>query len=156
MTLIHNLICLFRLNPKKHSFRNQCRCHVTALYLNILRPKQTGRHFAEYIFQMHFREWKSPSYDSKFTAGCLKCPVDNMSQLVHKMAWHRISNMPLPHSMIWWPISLTHIYRPQCVNETITWDTLIIETKSCIHWPYDVKYLMRTLKTWYKQDYQLI
>ena len=53
-------------------------------------------------FQMHFREWKSLYFASKFLP---RGPVNNKSELVEVRAWRRTGDTPLPQPM---PTQLTY------------------------------------------------
>ena len=84
--------------------------------LNTLRPRQSGRHFADYIFKCIFLNENgriSIAISLKFVP---KGPINNIPALDQIMAWRRPGDKPLYEPMI---VSfLTHICatRPQWVN----------------------------------------
>ena len=93
-------------------------CHV--FWLNTLRPRQNGRHFADAIFKCIFlneHAWMPIKIALKFVP---QGPINNIPTLVQIMAWHRPGNKPLL-----WPMMVRlpmHICvtRPQWVNEKET------------------------------------
>ena len=94
-----------------------CQYHqVTASHINTLRPRQNGRHFADYIFKWIFLNENvriSIKISLKFVP---KGPINNIPALVQIMAWHRPGDKPLSEPMM---VSLlTHICvtRPQWVK----------------------------------------
>ena len=92
-------------------------------WLNTLRPRQNGRHFADDILKrIFFNEnvWIAINISLKFVP---KGPIYKIPALVQVMAWHRPGDKPLSEPML---ISLpTHICvtRPQWVNARLQyWD----------------------------------
>ena len=88
----------------------------SAKLLNILRPRQTGHHFADDTFKRIFLDENvrvSIRISLKFV---LKGPIDNIPALVQIMAWRRSGDKPLSEPMM--VNSLTHICvtRPQWLN----------------------------------------
>ena len=89
-------------------------CHHP--FINTLRPRQNGRHFADDILKCIFLNgnvWILIKISLKFVP---KGPINNIPTLVQIMAWCRPGDKPLSESMM---VSLlTHIYvtRPQWVN----------------------------------------
>ena len=87
--------------------------------INTLRPRQKGRHFADDIFKCIFLNenvWIPIKISMKFV---LKGPINNISAMVHIMAWRRPGDKPLSEPMM---VSLTtHICvtLPQWVNGKI-------------------------------------
>ena len=87
-----------------------------ALSFNTLRPRQSGRHFADDIFKCIFLNenvWIPIKISLKFVP---KAPINNIPALVKIMAWCRPGDKPLSEPMM---VSLlTHICvtRPQRVN----------------------------------------
>ena len=85
-------------------------------YVNTLRPRQNGRHFADDIFKCIFPNeniWISIQFSPKFVP---KGPINNIPALVQIMAWRRLGDKPLSELMM---VSLlTHICvtRPEWVN----------------------------------------
>ena len=84
---------------------------------NTLRPRQNGRHLADYIFKCIFLNenvWIPIKITLKFVP---KGPFNNIPALVQIMAWRRPGDKPLSEPMM---VSLTtHICvtRPQWVND---------------------------------------
>ena len=84
--------------------------------INTLRPKQSGRYFADDIFKCIFlneNDWISLKISLKFVP---KGPINNIPALVQTMAWRRPGDKPLSEPMM---VSLpTHICvtRSQWVN----------------------------------------
>ena len=107
-------------------------CFDDNIRVNILRPRQNGRHFADKIFKCTFvneNVWIPIQISLKFV---LKCPIDNIPALVQMMAWcqpgekHYWSRKPLIIGAWYceakghylnqcWPISWT----PLCRDITI-------------------------------------
>ena len=92
---------------------------VTLLYINSLRPRQNGRHFADDVFKCIFLNenvWILLKISRKFVP---KGPINNIPSLVQIMAWRRPGDKPLSESMM--DSLLTHICvaRPQWVNRNI-------------------------------------
>ena len=93
-------------------------CTVSTLWswLNTLRPKQNGRHFADDTSKRIFLNenvWISIQISLKFVP---KGPINNIPALVQMMAWRRSGDKPLSEPMM---VSLpTHICvtRPHWVN----------------------------------------
>ena len=85
-------------------------------YINSLRPRQDGRHFADDIFMCIFFN-ENCCILIKFSLKYVrKGPIDNNPALVEIMAWRRSGDKPLSQPMI---VSLpTHICvtRPQWVK----------------------------------------
>ena len=85
-------------------------------WVNTLRPRQNGRHFADDTFKRIFLNENvriSIKISLKFVPNG---PIDNNLALVQIMAWCRSGDKPLSEPMM---VSLlTHICvtRPQCVN----------------------------------------
>ena len=88
--------------------------------VNILRPRQNGRHFADDIFKCIFlnkNAWIALKISLKFVP---TVQINNISALVQIMAWRRPGDKPLSEPMM---VSLlTHICvtRPQWVDELPT------------------------------------
>ena len=86
-------------------------------FINTLRPRQNGRHFADDIFKRIFLNeniWISIKISLKFVP---KGSINNISALVQIMAWRRPGDKPLSEPMM---VNLpTHICvtRPQWVNK---------------------------------------
>ena len=90
-------------------------------YLNTLRPRQNGRHFADDILKCIFLNenvWISIKISLKFVP---KGPINNIPSLVQIMAWRRPGDKPLSEPMM---VSLpTHI----CVTR-LQW----VKSGSCL------------------------
>ena len=90
-------------------------------WVNALRPRQDGRHFADDIFTCIFFN-ENCRISIKFSLKYVrKGPIDINPALVQIMAWRRSGDKPLPEPMM---ISLpTHICvtRPQWVKACIYW-----------------------------------
>ena len=87
-------------------------------YINTLRTRQNGLHFADDIFNcifMHENVWISLKVSLKFVP---KFPINNIPAMVQMMAWRRPGDKPLFEPMM--VNSMTHICvtRPQWVNIT--------------------------------------
>ena len=90
--------------------------HVVGGAFNSLRPRRNGRYDADDIFKCIFLKenvWILTKISLKFVP---KGPINNISALVHIMAWHPSGDKPLSKPMM---VSLlTHICvtRPQWLN----------------------------------------
>ena len=104
--------------------------HASHQWVNTLRPRQNGRHFADNIFKCIFLNenvWIPIKISLKFVP---QGPINNIPALVQIMAWHRPGNKPLSESMT---VSLlTHICvtRPQWVKTIAATYTKFISTES--------------------------
>ena len=80
-------------------------------YINTLRPRQNGRHFADDIFK-HILFNENVSISIKVSLKFVpKGPINNIPALVQIMAWHCPGDKPLSEPMML--ISMTHI----CVTQ---------------------------------------
>ena len=91
-------------------------CVIRPQWVNTLRPRQTGRHFADDIFKcilLNENAWISLKISLKFVPGVR---INNIPALVQIMAWRRTGDKPLSEPMM--DNLLTHICvtRPQWVN----------------------------------------
>ena len=69
-------------------------------FVNTLRPRQNGRHFADDIFKcilLNENVWITIKNSLKFVP---KGPINNMPALVQIMAWRRPGDKPLSESML--------------------------------------------------------
>ena len=85
-------------------------------FLNTLRPRQNGRHFADGIFRCIFLNenvWISINISLKFV---LKGPINNIPALVQIMAWRRQGDKPLSEPMMVSLLKHICVTRPQWVN----------------------------------------
>ena len=78
---------------------------IRTQWVNTLRPRQNGRHFAD-IFKCNFLDetvWISIKILLKFLP---TGPINNISALVQIMAWHRLGDKPLsePKWLVYWRI----------------------------------------------------
>ena len=114
---------------------------TTCGWLNSLRPRQNGRHFADDIFKCIFLNenvWIPIKISLKFVP---KGPINNIPALVQIMAWRRPGGKPLSEPMM---VSLlTHICvaRPQWVKCEIAVTPLLTQgnypNHALSHWAYD-------------------
>ena len=89
-------------------------------YVNTLRPRQNGRHFADDIFKCIFlnkNAWILLAISLKFAS---KGPINNIPALVQIMAWRWPGDKPLSESMTVWLLTHICVTRPQWVNWMIT------------------------------------
>ena len=91
-------------------------------FINTLRPRQNGRHFADDTFKPIFLNENiriSIKISLKFVP---KVPINNISALVQIMAWRPPGDKPLSEPMM--VCLLTHICvtRPQWVNKTPSYE----------------------------------
>ena len=94
-------------------WRHDMETLSTLAYVNTLRPRQNGRHFADHIFNcilLNENVWILIKISLKFVP---KNPINNIPALVQIMAWRRPGDKPLSEPMM---VNLpTHICvtRPQ-------------------------------------------
>ena len=84
--------------------------------INILRPRQNGRRFADDTFKRIFLNENviiSTKISLKFVP---KGPINNNTALVQIMAWHRSDDKPLSEPMMVSLLSQICITRPQWVK----------------------------------------
>ena len=111
-TLMTVICVLFYFDPTKNELI------IRQAYINTLRPRQNGRHFADDIFKRDFLNeniWIQIKISLKFVH---KGPINNIPAMVQMMAWRRPGHNPLSEPMI---VNLsTHICvtRPQWVRIT--------------------------------------
>ena len=90
--------------------------HPDRIFVNTLRPRQNGRHFADDTFKLIFLNENiriSIKISLKFVP---RGPINNIQALFQIMAWRRAGDKPLSETMM---VSLpTHIgvTRPQWFN----------------------------------------
>ena len=128
-------VMLLRFVRVLENHRNKYMCTCTAvalhwtLFINTLRPRQNGRHFADDTFKHIFSNKNaciSIEISLKFVP---KGPMNSMPALVQIIAWRRSGDKPLSELMM---VSLpTHICvtRPQWVN-ILFYSNLNISTDS--------------------------
>ena len=117
------------------SFYGSCWCanllmHICisrSQWVNTLRPRQNGCHFADDIFKGIFLSenvWILINISLKFVP---KGPIDHIPALVQIMAWRRPADKPLSEPMV--IVLLTHICvtRPQWVNEHIDSESNVLK-----------------------------
>ena len=69
-------------------------------FVNALRPRENGHHFADDIFKFIFLNenfWILTTISLKYVP---LGPIDNMAALVQIMAWRRIGKKPLSEPMM--------------------------------------------------------
>ena len=98
---------------------SQTRGVFSVWNINTLRPRQNGHHFPDDIFKCIFlneNTWISIKISLKFVP---RGPINNITALVHIMAWRRPGDKPLFEPMM--VSSPTHICvtRPQWVNDKL-------------------------------------
>ena len=110
---------VFTMYLPMHLKMSSAKCPVIVFkprWVNTLRPRQIGRHFAEDIFKCIFvneNVWIPIKISLKFVP---KGPINNIPALVQIMAWHCAGDKPLSEPKM---VSLpTHICvtRPQWVK----------------------------------------
>ena len=103
------------LNKWLHSLLTDT--HVTRpWWLNTLRLRQNGRHFADDMFKCIFLNenvWIPIEISLKFVP---KGPINNIPALVQIMAWRRSGDKPLSEPMMVGLPTHTCVTRPQWVN----------------------------------------
>ena len=85
-------------------------------FINSLRPRPNGRHFADDIFKFIFEnenEWILPRISLKFVP---KVRINNIPALVQIMAWRPPGDKPLSEPMMVSFLMHICITRPQWVN----------------------------------------
>ena len=110
------------------STRVSAHCHAIllcglsrhGLFLNTMRPRQNGCHFADNIFKCIFwneNVWISIKISLKFVP---KGPVNNIPALVQIMAWHRPCDKPLSELMMVSLLRHIRVTLPQINELTVT------------------------------------
>ena len=97
-----------------------CLSVISHVFLNTLRPRQNGHHFADDIFKYIFLNenvWIPITISLKFVAKGL---VDNIPALVQIMAWRRAGDKPLSEPMIFSLPTHICVTRPQWVNHIMS------------------------------------
>ena len=88
----------------------------TKQYLNTLRPRQNGRHFADDILNSIFLN-ENVRIPIKISLTFVpKGPIDNIPSLVQTMAWRRPGDKPLSEPMMVRLPAHICVTRPQWVN----------------------------------------
>ena len=86
---------------------------TTYTFLNTLRPRQNGRHFADDSFKCIFLN-ENVSISIKISLRFdPKCPNDNIPALVQIMAWRQPGDKPLSEPMVGSLLSHLCVTRPQ-------------------------------------------
>ena len=91
-------------------------------WVNTLRPRQNGRHFADDIFKRFFLNenvWIPIKISLKFVP---KDPIDNIPALVQIMAWRRPG---ASHYLKQWWLDYWRIYTSLGLNELKSWSLKI-------------------------------
>ena len=108
--------CLnFRSFPPEKDFLWIKNVSWIRIFLNTLRPRQNGHHFADDIFKCIFLNenvWIPIKISLKFVP---KIPINNIPALVQIMAWRWQGDKPLSEPVL--VRLLTHIYASLGLNE---------------------------------------
>ena len=94
---------------------DDCR-QINRRWINTLRPRQNGRHFADDIFKWIFLNdnvWIAINISLKFTP---RGPINNIPTLVQVMAWRRPGDKPLSEPMMVRLPTHISVTRPQWVT----------------------------------------
>ena len=105
----------------QHIFQRILCTPAQGQWVNTLRPRQNGRHFADDIFKCIFLNvnvWMPIKISLKlFPQG----PINNIPALVQIMAWRRPGDKPLSGPMrVRLPTRIC-VTRPQWVNKVLAW-----------------------------------
>ena len=127
--------------------------YLRGQWVDTLRPRQNGRHFADDTFNRIFMNenvWILIKISMKFVP---KGPINNIPALVQIMAWRRPGNKPLSEPMM---VSLTmHICvtRPQWVNSLkseqngwvlqTTFSVYFLEQKLCYFFQFQMNLFLK-------------
>ena len=87
-------------------------------WLNTLRPRQNGRHFADFIFKriiLNENVWISIKISLKFVT---KGPINIIQSLVQIMVWRRPGDKPLSEPMMVRLLMHICVTRPQWVKQS--------------------------------------
>ena len=108
-----SVIAMQELGKKSNSNRNLSKSHWPLdTFLNTLRPRQNGRHFADAIFKCIFLN-ENVSIAIKISLKFVpKGPINNIPALVQIMAWRR----PSHNLNQWWSV-YRRIYASLGLNE---------------------------------------
>ena len=102
-------------------------------WVNSLKLRQNGRHFADDIFKCIFLNENARISLKKSLKFVPKVRINNIPALVQIMAWHPPGDKPLSEPMM---VSLpTHICvtRPQWVNVSFDYDNYHSYCNVCVH-----------------------
>ena len=95
------------------------------LWLNTLRPRQHGHHFADDSLRCIFLNWNSCILNKISLKYIPFSLIDNMRALVQIMAWRRTSDKPLSEAMKYVLLAHMCVTRPQ-------WVKIVMETANVI------------------------
>ena len=104
-------------SPWKTESKHQCNVDQN-VYINALRARQNGRHFADDTFKRIFLKENvriSIKISLKFVP---KGPIDNIPALFQMMAWRRPGDKPLSEAMM---VRSRRIYASLGLNELTHW-----------------------------------
>ena len=96
-------------------------CIIYDNYINTLRPRQNGRHFADDIFKCIFLNenvWIPIKISLKFVP---KGPINDIPALVQIIAWRRLGDKPLSEPRL---VSLRRIWASLGLSELMIAPTL--------------------------------
>ena len=88
--------------------------------LNTLRPRQNGRHYPDDIFKCIFMNEKFCILIRILLKFVPKGLIDNKSELIQEMAWHRSGDEPLSESMVVSLLRHICVTWPEWVNQVWT------------------------------------
>ena len=94
-------------------------CQSLSPFINTLRPRQNGRHFADDTFKRIFLNENvriSIKISLKFVP---EGPINNIPELVQIMAWRRPGDKPLSKPMMIRLLTHICVTRPQWVNRIL-------------------------------------
>ena len=103
-------------------------------FINTLRPRQNGHHFADDILTcIFFNEnvWIAIQISLKFV---LRCPDNNIPALVQIMAWRRPGDKPLSEPMVVSLLSHICVTRPQWVKPPMRLEHGLVITSHSFIW----------------------
>ena len=123
-----NTLALNKISTTLHTFSNSLfneifwfwiKTMAVIPYINTLRPRQDGRHFADDTSKRIFLNenvWIPIKISLKFVP---KGPINNNPALVQIMAWRRSGDKPLSEPMMASLLTHIRVTRPQWVNSSI-------------------------------------
>ena len=103
-------------------------CGTRGRWVNTLRPRQNGRHFADVIFKCNFLDediWTLINLSLKFVP---KGQINNIPALVQIMAWHQPGDKPLSEPMMVSLLMHICVTQPQWVKLTF----ILVYHVSCV------------------------
>ena len=115
------LVLCFEVRPCWGEGWCEAQVPYNIIYLDSLRPRQNGRHFADDTFKRIFLNENvrtSIKISLKFVP---EGPINNNPALVQIMAWHRSGNKPLSEPMMISLLMHICVTRPQWVKAWQLW-----------------------------------